>query len=285
MITRSFHAMGTSVRLLVDDGGRVALVDEGEREFHRLEAIFSRFRPESELSRLNQERSLAVGPELLAVVQLALDARARTAGRFDPTVHDAVAAAGYDRSFELVASGSGRREPTAVRPRCGGRVSVEGAVVSLDDGVRLDLGGIAKGWAADHVLAMLSSAAPALVDAGGDVVVRGRPWPVGVEAPGGILTLELLDGALATSGRDRRRWRVAGSDAHHLIDPSTGQPADTDILTVTALGGTAAEAEVRATTLFLAGNAEAAVEEADAEGVPAVVVTDDGRMLLAGGLP
>jgi FAD:protein FMN transferase len=132
---------------------------------------------------------------------------------------------------------------------------------------------------------MLSSAAPALVDAGGDVVVRGRPWPVGVETPDGVLTLELCDSALATSGRDRRTWRVARHDAHHLIDPSTGEPADTDILTVTALGGTAAEAEVRATTLFLAGSAEAAVEEADAEGVPAVIVTDDGRMLLAGGLP
>ena len=157
-------------------------------------------------------------------------------------------------------------------------------MISLDDGVRLDVGGIAKGWAADRVLAMLSSAAPALVDAGGDVVVHGRPRPVGVETPEGILTLELRDGALATSGRDRRAWRVAGHDAHHLIDPSTGRPADTDIVTVTALGGTAVEAEVRATTLFLAGNAEGAVEEADAAGVPAVVVTDDGRTLLAGGL-
>jgi thiamine biosynthesis lipoprotein len=285
MTTRSFHAMGTTVKLFIEDAAGDALLEEGEHEFHRLEAILSRFRPSSELSRLNRERSLPVGPELRALAQLALDARERTDGRFDPTVHDAVAAAGYDRSFELIVSGAGDRRPRPMfPPRCGGQVIVEGIVISLEDGLLLDLGGIAKGWAADRVLAMLSSAGPALVDAGGDVVGCGRPWPVGVETPDGILTLELCDGALATSGRDRRRWRLGQHDAHHLIDPSTGRPADTDIVTVTALGGTAAEAEVWATGLFLAGNAEAAVDEADAEGVPAVVVTDDRRTLLAGGL-
>jgi thiamine biosynthesis lipoprotein len=86
-------------------------------------------------------------------------------------------------------------------------------------------------------------------------------------------------GGIATSGRDRRRWRRGGADQHHLIDPATGRPARTDLLRVTAVGADAVEAEVLATTLFLGGR-----DQAIAANVPAVLVTDDGRTLRTGGL-
>jgi thiamine biosynthesis lipoprotein len=287
MMSCAFHAMGTTVAVFVDgevEGGP-GLLEEVEHEFRRFERILSRFIPSSELSLLNREGSLSVGPELRELVVLALDARERTGGRFDPTVHDAVSAAGYDRSFDVLATRSDESGGIAAfTPRCGGGVFVEGDVVSLEPGFRLDLGGIAKGWAADRALGMTATAGHVLVDAGGDLVGRGRAWPIGVETSDGSLTLELRDGALATSGRDRRRWRRGAREAHHLIDPATARPAETDVLTVTALGATAVEAEVSAKALFLAGSAEAAVEEADAAGVPAVVVTDGGRTMLAGGL-
>ncbi len=157
-------------------------------------------------------------------------------------------------------------------------------LIRLDPGVKLDLGGIAKGYAADRALAILARLGPALVDAGGDIAVAGKPWPVGVETSLGPLTLELSDGALATSGRDRRRWRASDGERHHLIDPATGRPAEGDLLRVTALAATAVEAEVLAKALFLAGDAERAAAEADALGIPAVLVTRDGRTVLAGGL-
>lgn len=284
MVRHAFRAMGTEIELILETAPIPDLLEEGEHEFRRLETLLSRFRPDSELSRLNRERALRVGPELAELVRLALAARNDTGGRFDPTVHGAVVAAGYDRSFEQIASGAGCAS-TSVAPACGGNVDIDGDFVTLESGVHLDLGGIAKGWAADRVLAMLSSAGPALVDAGGDVVGAGCAWPVGIETPAGTITLELQDGALATSGRDRRRWQREGQDeAHHVIDPATGAPAESDVLTVTAAARTAAEAEVRATSLFLSGGSELAAAEADEQDVPVVLVTRNGRTLLCGGL-
>jgi FAD:protein FMN transferase len=282
----AFRAMGTTVELHLDAEGAAAeaVLRSAEAELARLEALLSRFLPGSELSRLNRFGELAPGPDLLAVTEAALAARDLTAGRFDPTVHDAVVAAGYDRTFELVAAGVPAR--AAVAAACGGGVEIDPASgrIRLEPGVRLDLGGIAKGYAADRALEILGEAGPALVDAGGDVAVTGRPWPVGVETPDGTITLELEHGALATSGRDRRRWQAPDGERHHLIDPSTGLPAEGDLLRVTAVATTAVDAEVLAKALFLAGDAERAAAEADELTVPAVLVTRAGDTVLAGGL-
>ena len=103
---------------------------------------------------------------------------------------------------------------------------------------------------------MLGAAGPALVNAGGDVAVHGGTWPVGVETADGCLTLELSSGALATSGRDRRRWRRNGRELHHLIDPKTGTPSDSDLLRLTVVASDAVEAEVWAKALFLQAKSE-----------------------------
>jgi thiamine biosynthesis lipoprotein len=272
--------MGTDIELLVEAGSPTQALAAAEAEFHRLEDLLSRFRPDSELSRLNEERALETGPELREVVALALDARERTRGRFDPTVHDALVAAGYDRSFEQVAlDGSGGAHGAA----CGGTVRIDGGTIELGTGVRLDLGGIGKGYAAGRVAAMLAPIGPVLVNAGGDVAIAGGTWPVGVDTTDGQLTLELSSGALATSGHDRRRWRRNGHELHHLIDPATGSPSESDLLRVTVVASDAVEAEVWSKTLFLSGEAEA-VREAEARRLPCVLVTSDGRTRLAGGL-
>jgi FAD:protein FMN transferase len=279
VIARRFRAMGTDVELLVDAEHAARALDAAEDEFHRLEALLSRFRPASELSRLNDQRSLEPGPDLLEAVELALLARVRTGGRFDPTVHDALVAAGYDRSFELVPADG----PAAATATCGGGVLVDGRRIELEPGVRLDLGGIGKGFAVERAAVVLAVAGPCLVNAGGDLAVRGGSWPVGVETADGQITLELDRGAIATSGRDRRRWRRNGHEQHHLIDPRTGAPAESDLLRVTVVASDAVEAEVWAKALFLAGE-KAAAAEADELGLPTVLVTADGRARLAGGL-
>ncbi len=280
-----FLAMGTDVDVLLDaspgPAANAALADV-EREFGRLEQIFSRFLPDSELSRLNEAGELDASEEMREVVALALAARERTAGRFDPTVHDALVAAGYDRTFDDIDGHGGAPVPA------GGGVRVTGRRIELDEGVRLDLGGIAKGYAVDRTLRTLAPCGPCLVNAGGDLAVSGLPdagvWPVGVDTPSGPLTLGVKQGALATSGRDRRRWRTDdGEERHHLIDPSTGRPAGSDLFTVTVAAPTAVEAEVAAKALFLAGETAAAAE-ADAQGIPALLVTEDGRLRFAGGL-
>lgn len=274
--------MGTEIELLVEADDATSALAAAEEEFHRLGALLTRFREDSELSRLNAEGSLAAGPDLLRVVELALAANERTGGRFDITIHDALVAAGYDRTFELVpADGATPALPPAPR---GTGVVVDDGVIRLETGVRLDLGGIGKGYACDRAAEILATAGPCLVNAGGDIATRAGTWTVGVETTTEPLTLELSGGsALATSGRDLRRWRRAGRELHHLIDPATGLPSESDLLRVTAVAYDAVDAEIAAKALFLAG-ADAAAEEADLLGVPAVLVTQDGRTIRAGGL-
>ena len=280
MTSRSFRSMGTDVELLVDSDEADRALEAAEAEFHRLDASLSRFRAESELSRLNSAGSIAASPDLHRITGLALAARAQTEGRFDPTVHDAVVAAGYDRTFSEVAA-----DGPAVRPaRCRGGVEVmRDGTITLDRGVRLDFGGIGKGYAAERAAEILATAGNCLVNAGGDIAVRGGAWPIAVQTSDGTLTVELRAGGLATSGTDRRRWRRGGRVVHHLIDPATGSPATADVVRTTVVAGDAVAAEIWATAFFLAGT-DAAQAEADARRLPTVLVSRKGRTVVAGGL-
>lgn len=277
-----FRAMGTDIELLVEADDAARALAAAEAEFHRLEALLTRFRPDSELSRLNATGSLAAGPDLLRVVELALAARERTGGRFDITIHDALLAAGYDRSFELLSPDD--ESPAGPVPSSRGRVEIADSVISLRGGARIDLGGCGKGYACERAAEVLATAGPCLVNAGGDIATRDGAWRVAVETPDGPLTLELSGScALATSGRDSRRWRRAEREMHHIIDPTTGEPSTSDLLRVTVVARDAVEAEVTAKALFLAGS-EAARREADELAIPAVLVTENGRTTTAGGL-
>jgi thiamine biosynthesis lipoprotein len=271
MISRAFHAMGTDITLVLDApetaSTRAALTD-AETTFSEVERVCTRFSPSSELSLLNAKGSRKVPRLLGEIVEEALAGRERTSGLFDPTVHDAVVAAGYDRSFPEFVT-----DPTALdlaSRQCGGGVTVTGDLVELDPGVRLDLGGIAKGAAVDRAHARLAEVGPCLVDAGGDIRVSGT-WPVAVD---GGPTLELTDAAVATSGRDRRQWRAGGAELHHLIDPATARPAVTTTLRATVVAATAIEAEILAKAAFLGADVDA----------PHVIVLEDGTVHLGGGL-
>jgi thiamine biosynthesis lipoprotein len=274
----AFPAMGTDIELFVrsSNGRAKKAFAAAEEEFERLEQMMSRFRPDSELSQLNRAGALEVSAELAHVVELALTARERTDGRFDPCVHDALVAAGYDRTFiQVAAEGRDMAEAEAI---CGGEITVDGRRVELEAGTRIDLGGIGKGYAAERAADILAGAGPCLVDAGGDVAVRGgHAWPVGVQTADGVVTVALERGALATSGTDRRRWVRNGTERHHLIDPSTGRCAVTDVLRVTVFADDAVQAEVLAKSLCIAG-----AEEAAESSTTAIIVTRSGATICTG---
>jgi thiamine biosynthesis lipoprotein len=290
ILRHRFGTMGVTVELLLEsdmqDEGRRAL-EAVEREFRRLDAIFSRFDAGSELSRLNRLGTLRCGPELAEVVDVALRAREATSGRFDPTVHDALVEAGYDRTFRDLRDDV--CDPIRLPRPCGGDVRVDPAsrIVRLGPDTRIDLGGIVKGYAAERACDLLEELGPCLANAAGDIALRGvpaaGPWTVQVDTPDAPLVLALSRGGLATSGRDYRRWRRNGQELHHLIDPSTGAPSTSDLLTVTVIASDAVEAEVHAKALFLAGES-AAVTEAERLGLPCLLVTGDARVVRAGGL-
>lgn len=284
MQRRRFTSMGTQIELVLDapptPASRGALED-AELEVHRIAARFSRFRWDSELSELNRSGDHDASPEMALVVRLAVAARESTTGRFDPTVHEAMLGAGYEQTFAALPDDIGR----AASPRaCGGDVTVtDDGHVSLAPGVKLDLGGIVKGYAAERACSILAPHGRCLVDAGGDIATRGAAWPVGVATADGQLTLLVEGGGVATTGTDRRRWLADGAEAHHLIDPATGLPSTSDLLRVTVVAYDAIQAEVRAKALFLAGEA-AATADASIHDLAAVLVTRDGRTVLAGGI-
>jgi thiamine biosynthesis lipoprotein len=279
----TFLAMGTDVSLLTGPAEeevtrRAASVVESI--FAREEQRFSRFRPDTELSRVNARAGepTIVSHGFASLVRFALDAARRTRGRFDPTVLDAVIAAGYDRDFDEILAGA----RASLRPsRPGGRwreIALEGTRLLLPEGAGLDLGGVAKGWTVDLAAEAAVEGGPpwAIVNAGGDLRLAGAPPEPGIEVavedPDDraieLLRLVVTSGALATSSTTRRAW---GPGLHHLIDPSTGAPADTGVVQATAWAPTCAEAEVAAKEALLGG-----VPVLDR--VPAVLVKDDGRI-------
>jgi FAD:protein FMN transferase len=273
----SFRAMGTTITLIgpvdSDPEAFAEAARDTEAIFEDQEQRFSRFRSDSELSKVNASAGgrIKVSADLAEVTRLALDAAARTGGLFDPTTLPALLAAGYDRDIDDV-----RREPRilplADAPPCGrhAEVALEGQHLHLPEGVALDFGGIAKGWTADraaeHAVGLLPWAS---VNAGGDVRVAGllpaEGLKIGVEDPAGsdhVLEVALRSGALATSSVIKRSW---GPGLHHLIDPRTARPAATSFVQVTAWASTCAEAEVFAKWALLGGNG--VLDEVSAVGV------------------
>ena len=262
------------------------------------ERELSRFDPTSDLSRLNTAggRWTPVGPRLLETLGLALRAREDTGGRFDPTVLPALAAAGYDRSFELLAErpaeeADGWRAGTAIE------LDERRGLARLEPGSAVDLGGIGKGYAAGRALAAMRVISPGLagglVDLGGDIAVfgespEGGPWLVAVADPRSagrsLGVLALHSGGVATSGRDARRFGPARS-LHHLIDPETGESALAGPLTVTVVAPDPATAEVHATTLAIAGPAEAERHVAARPMLSALYLPQAGAPIRLGRLP
>jgi thiamine biosynthesis lipoprotein len=269
-----------------------------QEEVAACERELSRFDPASDLSRLNAAggRWTPVGRRLLETLALAVRAREDTGGRFDPTVLPALAAAGYDRSFELLEERAAR---WADDWRAGASIELDprNGCARLEPGSSVDLGGIGKGYAAGRALAAMLAVSPALagglVDLGGDIAVRGEspeggPWLIAVADPhraGETLAVLALErGGVATSGRDARRFGPAGS-LHHLIDPETGESALGGPLTVTVVAPDPAAAEIHATTLAIAGPGEAEAHVAERPHISALYVPQLGPAVPLGRLP
>ena len=254
----AFPSMGTQVRVLASDA---ALLPAARAEVERLAALLTRFDATSELCALNADprRVVPASADLRAAVRAALAGARLTGGLADPTLLGELERAGYRESLTarspLAAALTAAPARRAARPHPAARwreVRVHDDAIERPPGVRLDLGGSAKGFIADRVAAFLAAAGPCAVDCGGDMRVRGR-HAVHVRHPlsGGVAAVILdVTGAVATSGIDARLWDDA---AHHLIDPSTGEPAWTGAVTATAVAPTAAEAEARAKAALLSG--------------------------------
>ncbi|MFZ2013719.1 MAG: FAD:protein FMN transferase [Nocardioides sp.] len=292
-------ALGTTARVAVWPPANLGRALEAvDAVVTALDRQASRFREDSEISRIHRKDGglFMLSDGLAEAVGVALAAARWTRGLTDPTVGEAIVSLGYDRDFAAVEADTRHPAPPTRVP--GWRsVVLEGPVLRLPSGVRLDLGATAKGLGSDRAVRAAMSAnrqeGGVLVSLGGDIAVDGQPpcdgWPILVADepdPSGhasTQSVRLVTGAVATSSITCRQWRRGGREMHHIVDPRTGLPAAAPWRTVSVAAPTCADANAASTAAVVAGDrAEAWLAEAR---LPARLVSRDGEVRHVGGWP
>jgi len=293
-----FRAMGSDAHVIIT-GGSDRLLRHAIQRIEQLEALWSRFRDDSDVSDLNRHPGnfRLVAADTALMVERAVELWRLTGGAVDPLVLGAVQNAGYDRTFAEITAGP---RPSIRKPwRLVACTDIEIQHCDDEHFVRLpadsgfDPGGIGKGLAADMIVAELTAAGAmgACVNLGGDLRVAGlapggRSWIVAVEHPlrdEALFTLDIAEGSAATSSTLRRSWTtVRGEHMHHLIDPTTGQPSTTDLVQATVVAANAWVAEGLAKASLLRGGATAF--DVLPAGIEAVTIDHDGVVRTTNGL-
>ena len=291
----TFPAMGTTISVLAPEENAEAARDATRWLFAEWEAALSRFRSDSDLSRLNARAGewVAVSPLLFTVTATALEAALATNGIFDPTLLRQLVSLGYDRTFtalppiapslsEMIRPGGGWRGIQLDRG--------EGRIF-LPVGVALDFGGIAKGMAVDAAIERLREMGvpSGCVNAGGDLATFGAlpdgdGWPIGVQGIHATRMITLKHGSLATSGIANRQWRQGAFVRKHILDPRTGMPAETGLWSVTVAAARCAQAEAAAKAAFILGPREGA-RFLDERKLAGLFAHEDGAWQTAGDWP
>jgi thiamine biosynthesis lipoprotein len=288
---------------LTDPTGLPAARTAVELELDAIDRACSRFRDDSELSRLNAHagRATKASPLLLEALELALRAAQLTGGDLDPTIGAALELAGYDRDWSLLAAPAGEPAPILTidaHVRAGWRtisLDRDSLAVRVPAGVKLDLGATAKAWAADRAAAAAARASGcgALLSIGGDIATSGSApaggWLIRVTddhrsdccAPG--QTVAIHSGGLATSSTTVRRWSHEGHTMHHIIDPRSGSPVRGSWRTVSVAAASCTDANIAATAALI--RAAAAPRWLAEIGLPARLVAQTGRVRIVGGWP
>ncbi|HUD76746.1 MAG TPA: FAD:protein FMN transferase [Streptosporangiaceae bacterium] len=299
----SFEVWGTTAVLLVTSPlAAVPARRLAEHVLADVDLACSRFRPDSELTRLNEAggEPMMISATFADLLSAALRAARLTGGDVDPTCGQALAGLGYDRDFaELRAGGA---TPLRLAGPAGAvpgwrRVRLDNGArrVRLEHGAQLDLGATAKAWAADTCAEQIArrTGCGVLVSLGGDVAVAGTPPPEGwqirvaddhaapPDAPGQTVTI--TSGGLATSSTTVRAWTVAGRPVHHIIDPATGEPASSCWRTVSVAAGTCTDANTASTAAII--RSAAAPAWLRDMGLPARLVRHDGTVETTAGWP
>jgi FAD:protein FMN transferase len=299
--TASLHALGTTATVLTTvDAALGGALDELRRELEHVDTACSRFRDDSELTRLNRSAgtTVVVSPLLAEALEVALRAAAATGGLVDPTVGACLRRIGYDRSLTLVRSLDGSTVHPRPVPARGWQLvelDAERRTARLPARTELDLGATAKALAADRAAraAARRTGAGVLVSLGGDIAVAGPApdggWPVLIaddhrallDDPGPVVAI--ATGGLATSSTRVRRWRAGTTEAHHIVDPRTGRPADTAWRTVSVAAASCVDANIASTAAVILGDRAPAWLEA--RGLAARLVGHDGHTATTGGWP
>lgn len=292
----SFPSIGTTAQIVVAagealDGARIALEDE----LDRIDAACSRFRDDSELSEVNRRagRWTDVSPAFEEALRVAIRAARATDGIVDPTLGKCLETLGYDHDFAAI----DHAPATPVEaPHADWRaIELSPGRVRIPRDVKLDLGATAKALVADRAAARAfrETGSPTLVNLGGDISVAGSApsggWLVRIaddhRAPDqqDDPRVLIVDGGLASSSTTVRRWRRGAGEAHHIIDPATGESARVVWRTVSVAARTCVGANTASTASIVLG--ERALAWLAGLRLPARLVRSDGRIVTVGSWP
>ncbi|WP_438449267.1 FAD:protein FMN transferase [Gorillibacterium sp. sgz5001074] len=298
--TFRFRAMNTDVEAAIAAGPEADphRMEEDTRDWFRYaEDCFSRFRPESELSRLNRLSGSApvlISDTMLEVLALAEQYRRATGGIFDPLLGRTVRLLGYDASFEQVRGRTFHTPPANLDPtpsvERSYRLDSRMKSVLLPAGAELDLGGIAKSWTVKRAAAWLRSgmgAQSGMINAGGDLTIwsdspaAAPHWRIGIQDPWNAEAdkgyLVRTEGSAATSSRLGRQWLTDRGPKHHLIHPAAMDSADSRVVQCTVFGPDPVECEIWSKTICILGETEGLkLFHSKAAGYEALLFTEDG---------
>lgn len=294
MIERTSFLYDTIITIkLRSDNGADALLSGAFELCGKYHLLFDRFNPESDIGRINAAggQPCEVSAETAELIALGLDYSRLSGGRYDITCGGVTGL--WDFSAEKPVLPEPAQLAAALLTVGWENVVIDGCTVTVPEGTQLDPGGIAKGYIADRIADYLKQNGVdcAIINLGGNVRVvgdkNGRPFLVGVQSPfeqkGIVGQLEISDHAVVTAGSYQRCFEADGSLYHHILDLSTGMPAQTGLASVTVISDNAAQADALATICFLMG-AEEAIRLIEAtEGVDAVLIEHNGTLRITSG--
>lgn len=291
MFSYQFPSMSTIVKISINHELFANDMMPIYKLFELIEDTCSRFRSDSELSRLNQqvEKEVIVSSEMFSILSDALRFFEETEGIFNPSILSTLENHGYSKSIEMIKG----KELAVTPPSSMAAISSQPFIPneskrSVTLLSKIDLGGMAKGWVIDRAALLLDRLGYGFINVGGDIRIFGtlpRPLNIGIESPFAettmISSIQVQNGALATSTTMKRTWQMNGEWTHHLIDTQTGKPSKSKIVSATVTAPTALEADVWAKTVLLLGK-QAGQEWINRKGVQAVLITKDGDIWRGG---
>ena len=294
-VERSLFAMNTYMTFTVYGEDAQAALQEAEECIQQVEGLWSVTDKDSEIYQANHSggQPVTVSEETAEIISFALEMAQRTGGALDPTIYPVLTAWGFTTDSKQVPS---QQQIAQLLEQVGyDRIQINGSELTVPDGMELDLGAVGKGYTADLVTEILRrhGVTSALISLGGNIQAIGsRPdgsdWRLGIRAPwesGNLGVLTVSDAAVVTSGGYENYFDdEQGNIYWHILDPSTGYPADSGLQSVTIVGREGKMCDALSTALFVMGAQSAEQYWRENGGFEMLLVTDSGEILITEGI-
>ena len=291
----TFFAMDTVMTLRLYEGGDEGLLDEAEDRVKELEALWSVTDEGSEIYTLNRDGEAELSRSTADLLDTALGMCRRTDGALDITIYPVLRAWGFTTGEYAIPTEAELAALLSLVDYT--KVEWDGVRAALPEGMEIDLGSVAKGYTGDELSYLLkeNGVTSAMLDLGGNIQTvgakpDGSPWRVGVRDPegdGNIGVVEVVDQAVVTSGGYERYFEEGGVRYWHILDPQTGAPAHSGLISVTVVGDCGAVCDALSTALFVMGREEAVdfwLRHGAELGFELVLVEENGSVTITGGL-